>query len=63
MQRQALGFVCSSRTVEGDLGMKRLGKEVRFRRRKDVEAAVNALADNWRFGMETLLLRVGEPQI
>jgi hypothetical protein len=61
MQRQAPGFVCSSRTVEGDLGMKRLGKEVRLRRRKDVEAAVNALADNWRFGMETLLLRVGEP--
>lgn len=27
----------------------------------DVEAAVNALADNWRFGMETLLLRIGEP--
>jgi DNA-binding GntR family transcriptional regulator len=27
----------------------------------DVETAVNALADNWRAGMETLLLRVGEP--
>jgi len=27
----------------------------------ELEAAVNALADNWRFGMETLLLRVGEP--
>jgi len=27
----------------------------------ELEVAVNALADNWRFGMETLLLRVGEP--
>ena len=27
----------------------------------ELEAAVNALADNWRFGMETLLLRIGEP--
>lgn len=27
----------------------------------DVETALKALADNWRFGMETLLLRIGEP--
>jgi DNA-binding GntR family transcriptional regulator len=30
-------------------------------RASELEAAVEALADNWRFGMETLLLRVGEP--
>jgi DNA-binding GntR family transcriptional regulator len=28
---------------------------------KDTEAAVAALVGNWRFGMETLLLRLGEP--
>jgi len=27
----------------------------------ELEAAVNALGNHWRFGMETLLLRVGEP--
>jgi DNA-binding GntR family transcriptional regulator len=27
----------------------------------DIEAALSALAENWHFGMETLLLRIGEP--
>lgn len=27
----------------------------------DVDAAVSALAEHWHFGMETLLLRIGEP--